>query len=284
VLVNGGNPYTDAVRFFNGSPTLPDDAVLEGYPYPAVVLFTYGLVAAFTDPRLISTLAWLVVLAWAAWPVLAKGEDGDASLAIYLVLATFPGWSLLWYASWTEPLSLVLFLAVLSWWRRGPVVSGLLLGLALASKQYLVFLAPLLMLYRDHDWMKRIGVAVSTVLVVLLPPLLLDPSAFYTSTIGNLAAIGFRPDSVSITGLLDGFGIRYVMPQVLWLAIALGVAVLVGRGASSEATLLARAGIVLGVAFALGLAFANYWFLVLGMFGVSTLFDARDRTKVMAST
>jgi hypothetical protein len=276
-LTSGENPYTDAVRFFNGSPFLEDDAVLEGYPYPPVVLLTFGLVAAFTDPRLISTVAWLAILIWVARPVLTRREDSSVSLAVFLMLATLPGWPLIWYASWTEPLSLLLLLAAVLSWKRSVLISGIVLGVALASKQYLIFLAPLLALYRDDDRWKRLGLAFTTALITLIPPLLLDPAALYRSMIGNLAAIGFRPDSVSIVGLLSGFGIAFKLPEPIWLILGLAVSVLVGLRSRALPELLGRAGVVLGCSFAIGLAFTNYWFLVLGMLAVSAVSIERHR-------
>ena len=276
-LVNGQNPYTDAVRFFNGSPFVEDDAVLVGYPYPPVVLLTFGLVAAFTDPRLVSAAAWLAILIWAAWPALTRREHANASLAVFLMLATLPGWPLIWYASWTEPLSLLLLLVALLSWQRSVLISGILLGFALASKQYLIFLAPLLALHRDDDRLKRLGLAVTTALITLIPPILLDPAAMYRSMIGNLAAIGYRPDSVSVVGLLSGFGIRFKLPETIWLILGVVVSVAVGLGSRSVPGLLGRAGVVLGCTFAIGLAFTNYWFLVMGMLAVSALLIGRDQ-------
>jgi hypothetical protein len=276
-LLNGENPYSDAVRFLDGSPYAADDAVLEGYPYPPVVLVTFGLVAAFTDPRLVSMVAWFAILAWTAKSALFTRGQSDASLAIFLMLATLPGWPLIWFMSWTEPLSLVLFLAAALAWRRSALISGILLGLAVASKQYLVFLAPLLLLHRDENWVKRAGTAAATAAITLLPPILIDPSALYRSLIGNLAAIGFRPDSVSIVGLLNGFGIRFELPPWAWVLAAFAAGGLVSLGSRSWSTFLGRAGIILGVAFTIGLAFTNYWFFVMGLLAISAILDDRDR-------
>ena len=160
-----------------------------------------------------STVAWLAILAWAGAIGLSRSPESDSGLAVALILATAPGWPLLWYSAWTEPLSwLLLLLAVLAW-KRGSLISGILLGLALASKQYLVLLTPLLLLHRDQDWQKRLVTAGITAVLTLLPAVLIDPMAFYQATIGNLAEIGFRPDSQSVSGLLAGMGVRWVLPN-----------------------------------------------------------------------
>jgi hypothetical protein len=282
-LLDGENPFSDAVRFFNGSPNVGPGAVFEGYPYPPIVLFTFGLVGGLTDPRLVSIVAWFAVLAWFAKAALSTRDQSDGHLVIFLMLATLPEWPLLLFMSWTEPLSLALFLAAALTWRRSAVVSGILLGLALASKQYLVFLAPLLLLHRDQGWRKRAATATATALVVLVPPLLIDPVAYYDAIIGNPTGVGFRPDSVSLMGLLDGFGIRFEPAHWVWLVYGLAVAVLVSLGSRVWSTFLGRAGLILGLTFFMSVAFANYWFLIMGMVAISTILDDRDRTTVMGS-
>ncbi|MEX2251159.1 MAG: glycosyltransferase 87 family protein, partial [Acidimicrobiia bacterium] len=281
-LVAGENPYTDAVRILNGSPYVPEGTIIEGYPYPPVVVTTYGLVGAFSDPRLVSTLAWLAILAWTGAMALSRSSGSEASLGVCLILATAPGWPLLWYSAWTEPLTLLLFLLALVAWRRGPLISGILLGLALASKQYLLLLTPLFLLHRDEDWMKRLITTAATVTVTLLPAVLIDPVSFYRATIGNLADIGFRPDSQSISGLLGAMGINFELPKWAWLTVGLGAATVVGLGSRSSSLLLGRAGLALGVAFAVGLAFPNYWFLILGLMAISTILDARKSSLPIA--
>ncbi|MDP9495454.1 MAG: glycosyltransferase 87 family protein, partial [Actinomycetota bacterium] len=282
-LIDGLDPYTDAVQILNGSPYVPDGTIIEGYPYPPVVLFTYGLVAAFTDPRLVSTLAWLVVLVWAGWAALSRLPGTGWSLGLFLLLATAPGWPFVWYSAWTEPLTLALFLLAVLAWRRGPLISGILLGLALASKQYLVFLAPLLLLHRDEDWLKRLVTTALTVLATLLPAILIDPVSFYQATIGNLAGIGARPDSQSISGLLGEMGVDFDLPQWAWFTVGLGAATLMGLKSRSSSLFLGRGGWALGVAFVVGLAFLNYWFLVFGMLALSTILDERRSSHVMAT-
>jgi hypothetical protein len=273
-LLAGENPYSDAVTFLNGSPFVPPGTVVEGYPYPPVVLITYGLVGVFTDPRLVSAVAWLAVLAWGARAALVRSQVSRSSFAVFLVLATLPEWPLIWFGAWTEPLSLALFLAAALAWRKGAVLSGVLLGLALASKQYFVFLAPLVLLHRDDDWAKRAVTALVTVTVTVLPAVLIDPASFYNATVGNLAAIGFRPDSQSISGLLNAIGIQFELPQWAWLAIGLGAAAGLGLRSKSSSMFVGKAALALGIAFAFGLAFPNYWFLVLSLFAVGTILES----------
>ena len=275
-LIEGENPYTDAVRFFDGSPYREDDRIIEGYPYPPVVLITYGLAGAFTDPRLISALAWLGLLAWMGWRGARFDHGSEVALGAFLILATLPIWSMVWYAAWTEPLSLVLLALAAAAWKRRSVVASVLLGLALSSKQYLVFLAPLVIFHRDELWLKRLGIAGGTALATVVPFLLMDATGFAASTIGNLADIGFRPDTQSIPGLLGAFGIEFTVPVWAWLFIGMLIGAFFGIKARSASMFAGRAGLTLGVTFIIGLAFANYWVLVAGLLSIAAVLDAHD--------
>lgn len=267
----GENPWTDAVQVENGSPTAPEGAVIEGYSYTPVVLATYAVSGAEADPRLVSSIVWIALLGWLAWLAVGSGHRSDSAYAIFLLLAGLAAWPLVWFASWTEPLSVGLLALAVILWRRRPVWSAVTLGLAIASKQYFIFLAPLLLLHKDRSrWMRlsvSLGVAAVTILVGLIP----DPSAFVTATITNLSEIGFRPESQSLTGLLAKQGIEFHLPPVAWILISLAFAAVVAIGSRSAADFAGRAGLTFGLAFIIGQAFPNYWFFVLALLAVATV-------------
>ena len=273
-VIGGQNPYTDVVRFEDGNP-YQEGRVFEGYPYPPVVLGTYGLAGSITDPRLISSAAWLFFLGWLGWRAVRQrsGETSNLSLAVLMVLGLSPLNSLVWFMAWTEPLTLALFAIAAILWERYPKSSGIFLGLALASKQYLVFLAPMLVLHRDRGSRTRsmlaAGVAGLTILVGLAP----SPPAFLRSTIGNLADISFRPDTQSLPGLLSALGLQMSLPNIIWIVVGLGVTTLLARSSSTSSGFMIRAGLGLGSAFVVGMAFPNYWFLVAGLLGLGAALD-----------
>jgi hypothetical protein len=286
-LLDGENPYTDAVRFFDGSPYAPAGAVYEGYPYPPVVLMTYGLVGAFTDPRLVSTIAWLALLVWSArtYAGAASGSDDEVSLGPFLLLVTAPAWPLLWFTAWTEPLSLFLFLVAALAWRRGTLVSGVTLGLALASKQYFVVLAPFLILLDSRDGRyRRVLIAFATAVLTMIPFVILDPVAYFDATLGNLFSIGFRPDTQSIPGLAAALGADFMPTNWLVVGVTLTVAVILGRYLQPKQRWLDGAAFVLATMFALGLAFPNYWFLIMGLMATGLMMSARAKSQLDATT
>jgi len=239
--------------------------MIVGYPYPPVVAGTYAASSIPTDPRIISLVAWsalVLALAIVAWRRLARDS---LPLAVFFLVASLPVWRLIWFGAWTEPLTLILFVGALIMWRRSALVAGVLLGLALASKQYLVFLLPILLLYREDQYWRKLLFGVGAAVLTFLPFLLADPQAMGQALIGNLSGISFRPDTLSLPGMLYELGIDFELPRALWLALIAVTGAIVGRRARSARGLALSFAFVLGFAFLTGLAFLNYWFLVFGL-------------------
>jgi hypothetical protein len=279
-LSQGLNPYTDAVRVFDGNPFAPEGAVVEGYPYPPIIVGTYAVTAYDLDPRLMSSLAWIVALGWMASRARRPGDEGSNAYAIFLLMSGLAVWPVVWYASWTEPLSIALLLLSATWWRRRPVLSAITLGLALASKQYFIFLAPLLLLHRDESKKMRLGVSLGVAATTILVGLAVDSSAYITATISNLTDVGFRPDTQSMSGLLASIGIDLYLPSGVWVILVLGLATIIARGSSTVSDFLGRSALILGLAFILGRAFMNYWFLVSVLVALASVFrEAETRRR-----
>jgi len=282
-VTSGQNPYTDAVQFADGNPFASSDRVIDGYPYPPVTLSAYAMAGAFTDPRLISAICWLAFLGWLAVGSWSTRQDQSAGvgLSTLLLMSLAPLASEVWYMAWTEPWTLLLFMAAAISWKRSSIGSGILLGLALASKQYLIFLLPLLLLHREEGWRRRSMAALITAGVTLMAGLLPGPTAFFQATIGNLTSIGFRPDTQSLPGLASELGISVMLPNWLWIGISLLTVLVLARTSRTRSGFMLRAGIGLGVAFLLGLAFPNYWFLVAGLLAIGTVLEPEDEMGSM---
>ncbi len=278
-LFDGQNPYTDAVRVWNGSPYAPEGSIVEGYPYPPVVLGTYAVTANDLDPRLVSSLCWFAVLAWMAWHAKGSGRRADVAYSMFLLLAGAAVWPVVWYAAWTEPLSIGLILLTAIWWRSRPVWSAITLGLAIASKQYFIFLAPLLLLHKDESKKMRLmvslGVATATLLMGLIP----DTSAFVSATILNLSDLGFRPDTQSLSGLLAANDIEFYLSSLAWIALGLLLAVFASVRSHGVSDFVGRGGLIMGLAFFFGLAFSNYWFLVMALIAVASIMSAEEESE-----
>jgi uncharacterized membrane protein len=171
--------------------------------------------------------------------------------------------------AWTEPLTLGLFIGAFAFWRRKAWIAGVLFGLALVSKQYLVFLLPLVLLHREERYWSRVGVGALAGIATFLPFLVLDANALFQALILNLTEISFRPDTLSLSGMLNEYGITFEIPRAVWLVLIGLTGIAAGVKSRTRRDLALLSGVVLAVAFVTGLAFLNYWFLVFGLVAIS---------------
>ena len=263
-LAKGLNPYTDAVEVPNGAPTAGPGDVITGYVYPPVTAIFYALGQwTLSDPRFTSLVAWILVLALVG--LTAVKERRFQNLYLMLLLAALPGWALVLRAGWTEPLSLAFLAMAFFVWRR-PVASGIGLGLALASKQYFVVSAPLVLLHRDHGWRKRVTAAAIVVAVTVGVALVWDAAAFWSSAVEFHTGTTPRTDGSNLVGLLAALDIGWAPPTVLTLGAGLVAASVAGRVSRSRGSFVLAMGLTLAVSFLVSSqAFANYWFLIFGL-------------------
>ena len=157
---------------------------------------------------------------------------------------------------WTEPLQLLLLvLAALAFarWKLG----GVILGLAVASKQYMILaLIPMLTVPESNRW-RRLAVTATTGLVVTLPFFLWNPAAFWNALVGVQLVRVQRLDTSSIAAL------GAVLPIGVALVVTAGVAIILGRQVQSIHGVLLTQASALAVYFLLSPnTFRNYWFLV----------------------
>ena len=275
-LFSGEDPYGDAVRIPDGNPYTPEDAIIVGYSYPPPVLLTYAVMAELGDSRIISAVAWLILLSVLAARSSKRDRLGEVSFAIFLVLAATPVWPVMVFVVWTEPLTLLLLFAAFALWRKSWLSSAIFLGLALASKQYFVLLLPFLLLMRVDERNKRLLVAGGTAILVLVPPLIVDAGAYLQATVINLLEIGFRPDSASLPGLLAAVGNEFMIPRPMWIAMIAGLGIILAARTQTRADVALSFAVVLGFGFWTGIALPNYWFLVMGLAGLGAFFAQLD--------
>ncbi len=261
-LLKGENPYLTATAP-NSYIFAPEGSVFVGYIYPpsALVVFA-GSDIAFGDSRWASALAVsafiaLLLAPWSNMPV----HIGLSRSALALAFVALPQLGIVIWGAWTDLIALPLLLGAAMVWKRYPIFSAVLLGLAFSTKPYFLPVLPLLLLWPSGQRIKRLATVGSVVVATYIPFLLMDAqSVIQTFRLQDLANAPVRPDSIGLAGL----GIN--VPRFLSAVIALitGV-VLARRGGSSERFFLAMAA-VLSVAFLTAVqVFINYWFLIAGL-------------------
>ncbi|REK20649.1 MAG: DUF2029 domain-containing protein [Actinobacteria bacterium] len=272
-LTAGQNPYGDAVTFESGDPNRPD-VLVEGYPYPPPALVTYAATSTFTDSRIISVVAFGLTLAGLALFARRASSIGWVSLGALVLLATTPIWRMAVFMAWTEPLSIALFGASLVGIARKRSWGWIVLGVAMASKQYLVVLAPLVLLYRDSGDRRPGWLALASAAITAGFPALLGVGDYYQAIVGNALDIGFRPDTQSLNGAIAALGGEFLIPTAaMILVVGLMIAWFARRRVSPQ--LLPAAGVaVVAAALLVTSGFPNYWLLVSSMAGLAALVAA----------
>lgn len=166
----GRNPYE--LTF----PAAPPGQVDHCFTYlPGTALLTGPGLWLAGDTRWVELLAVVGAAAVVAWQV---GARGGARLGLAALVALVPGTVRVVQQSWTEPLLLVLLVAAAVLADRGRLVwAAVTFGLALATKQHVLVLAPLLLLF-SRIRARDLVVAAGTAVAVTAPFLVANPSRF----------------------------------------------------------------------------------------------------------
>lgn len=274
VLQEGESPYK-AARVVNTDPNVAPGTISTGYPYPPISMAPLVASSAlFGDSRWILLASWVGMIALLGTRAIASG---GALFQSVLLLGLFPGFRVTLFVGWTELLLLgVASLLVLGNSEPGRLQAWRMAVLAAlaSSKQYMVFLAPLVLVVRSL----RIPLSVSAVgltVATLIPYLLIDPRSVYHALYKNLTAIGDRPDSFSISGMLQTLGLATGgLPRLLWIAMTLVFGYLIARRIRDLSDFILGAAMVLSFAFLTGVAFVNYWLLCAGLVLVGSILKA----------
>jgi len=282
-LIQGTNPYLPIYENLHGAespyygPGLVVDGELTiGFPYPplSLLLVTPGQLLA-GDPRFVH----LAALGLAALGMAYAGRGSRTAVAAALLFLFAPWTFFLVAGSWTEPLVILAVTGVTVAAMRAPWLLGVAVGIAIATKQYLLLAVPLAMILlaasgRDRwriGW-QSVGVAALTI----IPFLVWDPGAFTWSTLGSLAGQAFRPDSLSYLAVLPGdWGPRLsILGFLLLLPVGALVALRAPRTAFGFA---AGLGLMLLVFFAFSRqGSANYHFAVIGLLCAAVAVSRHD--------
>ena len=196
VLMRGADPYgfnydgTGMERAPWGQP-FPNPALHHLDYWPGTVVLPLPLQAGFHavfgwwDERL-----WLLIAAAAVWVLLGRLAPGPAGRMAAIVFFLIPGHSLLAVLGDNDlPMVALLLGATLAVGRRRWMIAGVLVGLAIATKQTALIAVPVLAAYAiaqgvdRRAFLKAAGLAGGAVAVLFAPFLIWNAHAFVTDTI-----------------------------------------------------------------------------------------------------
>jgi hypothetical protein len=272
-LLNGQNPYEltppniyGNIDFY-GPELVKDGNMTIGNPYPPLSIYLSFLGYVMAGDIRYSHLAALLM---AGLLMTRLRPSREALLAAYIFLFT-PSIYFVLEQSWTEPLVLLLSVAVVWCALNRPAWKFAALGLLVASKQYMIFLSPLIVLLippaaTKRFWVQACGWTVASAFVVTAPLAFWNfPAFLWNVGLAQWYQV-FRTDALSYTAFYAlAFG---QLPSQFLSFIVLGLALLlIWRFGSRTPT-----GYAIALALCLGLffafnkqAFCNYYFLVIGI-------------------
>jgi hypothetical protein len=221
---HGMNPY--AIKFrniyhpnesFYGPGVVVKGILQFGYPYPPLPLFLTWPALYLGDIRYAHLLALTLGGAAIAW----ARPGRVAPLAAALLLFS-PRFGLLIQMSWTEPFTILFLGTTVLCALRAPRLLPVSLGLLLATKQYLVFVVPLVWLLAPERRraLVLLGQALGIALLLTLPLALWNPGAFVRSAVTLQFRQPFRDDALSVLVPLAHAGMPRVLGSILPLALA----------------------------------------------------------------
>ena len=213
VLMRGVDPYgfnyvgTGLERAPWGGQDFANPALHHLDYWPGTIVLPLPVQAAFHallgwwDERL-----WLLLAAAAVWVLLRRLAPGQAGRMAAITFFLIPGHSLLAVLGDNDlPMVALLLSAALAISNRRFVVAGLLIGLAVATKQTALIAVPVLAVWAGANGMgwkpflRATGVAVVAVLALILPFLVWNASAFVSDTL--LYNFGSGAEAYPIQGL-----------------------------------------------------------------------------------
>ena len=271
LLVEGKNPYSVKMPnvmganlpFYAAGATDKDGNLPFGYPYlPLTLLWSL-------PGYLLGDFRWMhaLALSGAAFFLAYARPSVTSQLAASLFLL-FPPTRFVLVMSWIEPVALFFLGATVFCAFRAPRWLFLALGCLLASKQYMVFLLPLLPLLvpEKEKWRPLMWQSVAVACALTLPLAFWDVAGFWRSVVAIQFHQPFREDSLSyLVVFLRATGIQ-LSPLLGFAALFAGLVWGLKRSPRHVAGWCSAGALAYLGFFALNKqAFANYYFWPFGL-------------------
>jgi hypothetical protein len=259
------NMYGDMAYY--GPAWIKDGKLTIGNPYPPLSIFLSFLGNFIAGDIRYSHLAAILV----GGALMASLRPGRGTLlAAYIFLFT-PRLFFVLEQSWTEPLVLMLFVAVVWCALYRPDWRFIALGLLIASKQYMIFIFPLIFLLippasSRRFWAQASGWTVAIAFAVTAPLAFWNIPAFIWNVgLAQLYQV-FRTDSLSYVALYAKLFGQEPSQLISFIVLCAALLLFWRFGTRSPAVFASAVALCLGLFFAFSKqAFCNYYFLVVGI-------------------
>ena len=258
--------------------------VMYGFPYPPLSL-------AMTWPgHLLGDFRWSELAAWlvgAAATIAATRSSAVGVLAVALWLFTPRAFFSL-EQSWTEPLALAwLGLSMFAASRRRFVLAAALLGLAAATKQYMVLAAPLALLLprgSGRPWWHGPAIVAGVGALATAPAVVLDFNGFLGSVVMVQVRELLRMDALSLAVPYATFAGAPMPGAVYGPLVVAATALTAWRAPRTPAGFAAALAVTLFTTFAVGKkAFCNYYVCVVALLAIAIALSRLDTTERQAA-
>ena len=269
-LLHGNNPYAITFPDIYGSspfygPGLSTGGRLQfGFPYPPLSLFLAMPGQLLAGDFRYSQLAAMTL----SGGLMAYSRPGPVASAAAAVFLFTPRVFFVLEEAWTEPFVVLLLALIVFLGCRAPKFVPYALGLFFAVKQYLVIVAPLVVLLIPRNGQRRerlrwLVKAVVTAAVVTLPLMLVNVPKFIWNVVTLQLYQPFRADALSYPAWWAAQGGQ----PITWLAFVVIIPALVlvlWRAERRPAGFALGVGLVCLVFFAFNKqAFCNYYYFVI---------------------
>jgi hypothetical protein len=251
-LLHGVNPYDMS---FTG---VPDGQTSTCFNYlPVTFLVTGPSKWLFGDVRWLEAACLLGTGAVLTRHVVRRG-GGRGQIALAALVALTPGSLLVVQQAWNEPILLLGMVTSAVLMERGRWNWAMLpFGLALATKQHLVLLLPLLLFWPKFGWRRVLG-TVGVAAAVSLPWVVANPARFTSCTASFFLGEQAPQKALSVWRLLPA----PIQLPVLIVGLVLAFGIALWRCPKTPAGFLVSAGTVFAVFDLLNKqTFVNQWWL-----------------------
>ncbi len=256
VLISGHDPYSVSFLTWSGE-------YYNAFTYgPAVLLLDLPAVLILNDPRYTMIFAEMGT-ALLLFIMLKRNKYMPLATEVIPLLFLFqPRAVFAIEQAWVDPLvvfALTLFVYLL-FFRKRLIVSSVVLGVAIASKQYSILLLPFLMKSRWYS-LKQLMVSLASALIVMLPFIVWNFRDFVNDVILLNLIIEPRYDSNSLNSLIhEMLGVD--IPTYVYFALILLLFLTLFRKMTDKpySIILAGALSTLGMFLLYKLAFLHYYY------------------------